>query len=176
MKLQRILIILFLTLNLISCKSTTVESQIKNQESSKINKLEFPNQLGFVNDFEDIFTKEQNAFLTNLLKYYQETSNREITIITIEFIPEKTDFMQYAIGLANNWKVGENNNGNGLTIVLSKTLRKIRISTTTKTQYYYLSDKLCQKVVDEIMIPEFKKEKYYDGLLLGLNELIKKWI
>jgi uncharacterized protein len=26
------------------------------------------------------------------------------------------------------------------------------------------------------MIPEFKNGKHYDGVLLGLNELIRKWI
>src|SRR5690606_24519188 len=109
------------------------------------------------------------------LSYYKENSNREIAIITIESIPKNTEFDQYAIRISDNCNVGKNNDGNGLTIVLSKTLRKVRISTTEKTRNY-LPDELCQKVIDENMIPEFEKGNYNDGILLGINELIRKWI
>ena len=77
--------------------------------------------------------------------------------------------------MSDNWNVGKNNDGNGLTIMLSKKLRKVRISTTEKTRYY-LTDEFCQKVIDENIIPEFKKGNYNDGILLGINELIRKWI
>ncbi|MFL1896019.1 TPM domain-containing protein [Aquimarina sp. 2-A2] len=137
---------------------------------------EYPKQIGLVNDFENIFTEEEKAQLTRFLSYYKKTSFREIAVITIDSIPINTEFDQYVIKMSNNWNVGENNNGNGLTLVLSKSLRKVRISTTEKTKNLYLSDEFCKKVIDENMIPEFKNGNYYDGILLGLNELIRKWI
>ena len=158
----------------VSCKSAIVETQTEKPKSEII-VSEFPEQVGFVNDFENIFTEEENKFLENLLIYYEDTSNRQIAVITLDAIPENTEFEQYAIRMSDNWNVGKNNDGNGLTVVLSKSLRKIRISTTEKTRYY-LTDEFCQKVIDENIIPEFKNGKYYDGLLLGLNELIRKWI
>ena len=139
------------------------------------NILDFPKQVGFVNDFENIFTEEQKVQLTKFLAYYKENSNREIAIITLASFPDNIEFETYAIKMSQNWRVGKDNHGNGLTIVLSKSLRKIRVSTTDKTQYY-LSDEFCQKVINDNMIPEFKNENYYDGLLLGLNELIRKWV
>ena len=159
----------------ISCKSSKEESKIEPQKA-EITASEFPQQIGFVNDFENIFTEEQKIQLTKFLKYYKETSFREIAVITIDSIPKNTEFDQYAIEISDNWNVGKDYNGNGLTVVLSKKLRKVRISTTDKTRNLYLSDEICQKVIDENMIPEFKKDNYYDGILLGLNELIIKWI
>ena len=173
MKFRNILIILILTL--VSCKSAKVETQSDKPESEII-VSEFPKQVGCVNDFENIFTEEEIKFLEKLLIYYKDTSNRQIAVITIDSIPENAEFEQYAFRMSDNWNVGKNNDANGLTVVLSKTLRKIRISTTDKTRDLYLSDEFCKKVIDEIMIPEFKNGKHYDGLLLGLNELIKKWI
>ncbi len=152
-----------------------MESKIEPQKSEII-VSEFPQQIGFVNDFENIFTEEQKIQLTKFLKYYKETSFREIAVITIDSIPKNTEFDQYAIRMSDNWNVGKDDNGNGLTVVLSKKMRKVRISTTDKTRNLYLSDKICQKVIDENMIPEFKKDNYYDGILLGLNKLIRKWI
>ena len=167
-------IFLILILTLVSCKSAKVETQTEKPKSEII-VSEFPKQVGFVNDFENIFTEEEIKFLENLLIYYKESSNRQIAVITIDSIPENTEFEQYAIRMSDNWNVGKNNDGNGFTVVLSKSLRKIRISTTDKTRYY-LTDEFCKKVIDKNMIPEFKNGNYYDGLLLGLNELIRKWI
>ncbi|MBD3892225.1 TPM domain-containing protein [Olleya marilimosa] len=143
---------------------------------SEIIVSEFPKQIGFVNDFEKIFTEEEIRFLENLLVYYEKNVNREIAVITIDSIPKNTEFEQYAIRISDDWNVGKNNDWNGLTVVLSKKLRKVRISTTDKTRDLYLPDEFCKKVIDETMIPEFKKGNYNDGILLGLNELIRKWI
>jgi|SRR5690554_3256433 len=173
MTFRTILVILILTF--FSCKTAKVESEIK-EPKSEITVSEFPKQIGLVNDFAKIFTEEQRAQLTKFLNYYKETSFREIAVITIDSIPENIEFEQYAIKLSDDWKVGKDYDGNGLTVVLSVKLKGLRISTTDKTRYYYLSDEFCKKVIDENMIPEFKKGNYYDGLLLGLNELIKKWI
>lgn len=140
---------------------------------SEIVTSEFPKQIGFVNDFENIFSEEEIKFLENLLTIYNDKSNRQIAVITIDSIPENTEFDNYAIKILDNWNVGKNNEGNGLSILLSKSLRKIRISTTDETSYY-LTDDFCKKVIDETMIPEFKNGKCFDGLLLGLNELIRK--
>ena len=159
----------------VSCKSAKVETQTEKQKS-EISVSKFPTQNGFVNDFENVLTKEEVKFLENLLVYYEKNSNREIAVITINSIPESTEFEQYAIKMSDNWNVGKNNDGNGLTVVLSKSMCKVRISTTDKTRALYLSDEFCKKVIDETMIPEFKKGNYNDGILLGLNELIRKWI
>ena len=172
MTFRNIFIILILTF--FSCKTAKVESKIEHPKTEII-ASEFPQQIGFVNDFENIFTEEEIKFLEKLLIYYKDTSNRQVAVITIDSIPKNTEFEQYAIKMSDNWNVGKDNEGNGLTVVLSKSLRKVRISTTEKTRYY-LTDEFCKKVIDENMIPEFKNGKYYDGLLLGLNELIRKWI
>ncbi|WP_224484671.1 TPM domain-containing protein [Robertkochia aurantiaca] len=167
-------VIIIVVLILVSCKSSNLETQIGLQEL-ELSKGKFPKQIGYVNDFEEIFTKKEIQFLENLLEYYKTTMNHDIAVITIDSIPKDLEFNQFAIELSDNWKVGSNNNGNGLTVVLSKSLKRIRITTTDRTRELFLSDEFCKKVIDEYMIPEFKNQNYYDGVLLGLNELIKKW-
>jgi uncharacterized protein len=168
-------ILLILILIFFSCKTAEVETKIENPKA-ETNLLKFPKRIGFVNDFENIFSEEEIKFLEKLLVYYEKSSNKEIAVITIGSIPENTEFDDYAIRMSNNWTVGKRNNGNGLTVVLSKSVKKVRISTSDKTKELYLSDELCEKVIYETMIPEFKNGKHYDGVLLGLNELIRKWI
>ena len=167
-------IIILLTFAIISWPSLEVEAQTVELQPS-VSQTAFPVKTGFVNDFEKLFTQEEITFLENALDYYKRTSNREVIVITIDSLPQNTTFDHYALAISNNWNVGEATEGNGLTLLLSKKLRKIRISTTDKTSYY-LPDEFIKKVIDETMIPEFKNDRYNDGLLLGLNELIRKWI
>ena len=155
------------------CKPANIQAQYTNQKLEVI-ESEFPKQIGFVNDFENIFTTDEIKFLNKMLVYYQKNSNKEFVVITIGSIPGGIDFDDYAIKMSESWKVGKNNDGNGLTIVFSKSLKRVRISTTDKT-HYYLSDEFCNQVINQYVIPEFKKEKYNDGILLGLNEFIREW-
>ena len=172
MIVKRIIILLILTIS--SCQTLKVEPQTVELKSG-VNQPVFPEKTSFVNDFEKLFTEEEVTFLENALEHYKKNSNREIVIITLDSIPKNSLFDQYAIQLSNNWNIGEETEGNGLTVVLSKKLRRIKISTTDKTRYY-LPDDFIKKVIDEKIIPEFKDDHYYDGLLLGLNEFILNWI
>lgn len=165
---------IFLVLSFfIFCKGAPIAAQTQ-QEKPTITATAFPKQIGFVNDFENIFTEEQKTQLTKLLTYYYENSSREITVVTLNAIPNTTEFGNYAIALSDHWNRSKNNNENALTIVMSKSLREIRISTTDKTRLS-LTDDFCKTVIYEFMIPEFKKDNYFDGLLFGYNELIVKW-
>lgn len=164
---KKILLLLVLIINFVSYKSLAQETEIGRNL--------FPEPIGYVNDFENILNKEQETQLTNFLSVYEQNTTNEIAVITINSIEPYSDFEQYAIDLSKSWGVGKREKNNGLTIVFSKSLRKIRISTGTGTEKI-LTDKICKQVIDQIIIPKFKKGEFYDGILLGLAELIKKWI
>lgn len=70
--------------------------------------------------------------------------------------------------------MGKRESDNGLTIIFSKELRRIRISTGTGTQKI-LTDSICDSIIQKIMIPEFKDNNYYSGIEKGLLQLIKDW-
>ena len=159
------IIILFILLILSSCHSA-LNNQLKDSN--------FPERFGYVFDNEHIFNRDYIDSLNEYLEQVDKAINLEISIITVKSIPENTEFDHFAITISDNWRVGKNNDGNGLIIVLSKSLKKVRISTTDKTQNY-LTDEFCKKVIDENMIPEFGKGNYKNGILLGINEIIKKW-
>ena len=98
----------------------------------------------------------------------------KVVIVSIKSIKSYDDFDKYALDLSNNWGVGQKGKDNGLTIVFSKNLKKIRISTGTGTAKL-LSDKECEIIIDETIIPEFKNGNFYDGIEKGLYQLIAKW-
>ena len=178
MRTRKISILLFLTLSLASCKSTIerAEAEMPTPEFdfSGMDTNKFPKPVGYVNDFENVFTEAQKNELEKFLSLYEQNTTNEIAVITINSIEPYMDFDTYAIDLSKAWGVGKKDKDNGLTIVFSKALKKIRISTGTGTEKI-ITDEFCKNVIDQTIIPEFKKGEYYTGILNGLSALIREW-
>ena len=179
-KIANILISVFLIFNLSNCK--TVKNN-KNPDTSPpkvefsshdLGESNFPEPKGRVNDFELIFAAEEIVKLTEIISDFEKETTNQIAIVSIKSIGEYKDFKKYAIDLSNYWGVGQKNKDNGLSIVFSKNLRKIRISTGNGTENT-LTDEICKNIIDQTIVPEFKNGNYYIGIEKGLTELIAKW-
>ncbi len=150
-----------LTLNLVFC-----------QGDKKI-KFKFPESTGFVNDYEKIFSNDQIDSLTSIIKKHQDKTTNQIAIITIDsFAPYKTLF-DYSLNLFNTWGIGTKEKDNGVAIVFGKKIRQIRIMVGYGLETK-LKDEEAKLIIDEIIIPEFKKGDFYLGIKKGLLEVIKQ--
>jgi uncharacterized protein len=134
----------------------------------------FPKPVGFVNDFEKILNQEEVTKLESLLLNYEKHTTNEIVIITISEIGNENDFDAYALRLAQNWAVGKKGKDNGLVLVISNQLRRIRICTGTGTEKI-LTDKICETILQEKILPNFKNDEMYLGIENGVNAFIEKW-
>lgn len=150
-----------LTLNLIFC-----------QGDKKIN-FKFPEPIGYVNDYEKIFSDEQIDSLTSIIKKHQEKTTNQIALVTIDsFAPYKTLF-DYSLDLFNTWGIGTKEKNNGVAIVFGKNIRQIRIMVGYGLEKK-LKDEEAKRIIDDTIIPEFKKGGFYTGIKKGLLEVIKE--
>jgi uncharacterized protein len=134
----------------------------------------FPESVGVVNDFEGIFTEKQKEELAKIITDFEKETSNEIAIITLKEIhPTYNDFDKYCFDISNYYGVGKKEKDNGLVIIFSTELRKIRINSGTQTENI-LTDEICKEEVDKI-IPEFKKGNYFEGIKNCLLNLIQKW-
>lgn len=127
-----------------------------------------------VNDFEHVFTIEQLEKLTLMIREFEKNTSNQIVIVSIKSIGTYTDFEKFSVDLSNYNGIGLKGINNGLTIVFSKKLRTIRISTGLGTEKN-LTDDICKNIIDQTIIPEFKKGDYYSGIEKGMVELMAKW-
>ncbi len=134
----------------------------------------FPKRIGFVNDFENSLSKEEVAKLENFLINYEKQTSNEIFIVTISETANGIDFSTYALDLANNWSIGKVGKDNGLVIVISNKLKSIRICTGIGIENI-ITDEICETVIQENMISNFKNQEIYKGIESGINALIEKW-
>ncbi|MCX2681446.1 TPM domain-containing protein [Galbibacter sp. EGI 63066] len=178
MKTGKVILTLILALSLVSYKGSAQKKETKIStpefDFSETEKNKFPEPVGYVNDFEELFTAEQKNELEKSISDYENETTREIAIVTVNSIAPYDNIADFATDLSNKWGVGKAMIDNGLVIVFSKSLRKIRISTGNGTEKI-LTDEICKNILDQTIIPEFKKGKYYSGIEKGLAELIDKW-
>ena len=153
-------------------------AQIKNTKdtSSDLNSLKvsanFPKALGFVNDFEKILDSVTDAILKDIIIAHQMKSSDQIAIVTVRNIFPYNDIQKYATDIGNYWGVGQADKNNGVTIVVSKNIRKAAIAVGLGLEQK-LPDSTCQRIINNVMIPRFKEGNYDKGLTYGLLELIR---
>ena len=173
-KIQIVVIFIFLGL---TCGKTNAQNEnSQNRPIPELNPLElekknFPKALFFVNDYEHLLSNDEILDLEVIINDFRIATKNEILVVTIDNIAPYTNISNYTLDLSNYLHVGQGN-GNGLTIVVSKKLRKVQICTSDKTEKN-ISDDKCSKVINEFMIPNFKNDKYFYGLKSGLLELIE---
>jgi uncharacterized protein len=141
-----------------------------SQTDKKVD-FKFPDYVGYVNDFEGLFTQDQIKELSDIISKYEKETTNEIAIVSItSFAPYETLF-DYSLDLANNWGIGKKDKDNGIAIVFGKQIRQIRIQVGYGLEKK-LKDEEAKKIIDNIIIPEFKKGDFYTGIRNGLIAII----
>lgn len=133
-----------------------------------------PRPVGFTNDFENVFTLAQLKYLDSLLLAYQAATTYEIAVITIpSTLADNRDFDSLTLEIANSWGVGKKEKNNGILIGLCVGLKKLRIQ-NGKGIEAWLSNAATQVIIDEHMLPAFKKGNYFEGVKAGIAAIMEK--
>ena len=133
-----------------------------------------PRPVGYVNDFEHLFTPEQIETLDNLLHDYEQRTSIEIAVLTIDSsltLPGNFDF--FTLKTMSAWGVGKKEKNNGILIGISRSFHKIRIQNGSGIEKV-LPRAGTQKIIAGDFIPFFKNGQYYEGVLNGLKTLMQR--
>jgi uncharacterized protein len=142
-------------------------------QDDKRTDFKFPEYVGFVNDFEEIFTQDQIKELNETISIHEKETTNEIAIVTISsFEPYETLF-DYSLNLANYWGIGKKDKNNGIAIVFGLKIRQISIQ-VGKGLENKLKDDEAKNIIDNVIIPEFKKGDSFAGIKKGLIAIINK--
>lgn len=147
----------------------TSPSQVTS-ESAK-GKVVFPKAIGYVNDFENLLSVEEEELLSKIVKEHEAKYGDQIVIVTLTSIAPYENINDYSLDLANAWGVGQKDKNNGVLIALSKELRAIRIQNGMGIEKR-LTDAETAAIIDTHMIPAFKEDKYFLGLKNGVKAIL----
>ncbi len=130
------------------------------------------NPIGYVNDYDHLFTVNQKYSLDSILFNYEKKSLVQIIMVTLD--SEKvlsSEVDEVARVIFKGWKVGGIKN-NGVLIAISKPFKRMRIENGKAVRVFF-SDTETQFIIDTKFIPEFKMNNYYKGTLEGLKSLME---
>jgi len=118
------------------------------------------NQL--VNDYAKILSSEENNYLEQKLKAYNDSTSSQFAIV-IERSLEGEDLFDYTHKLAEAWGIGQNNKDNGLLIYVVIDDHKTQIQVGYGLEGA-IPDGLTGQIRREVLNPAFKAGNFYKGL------------
>ncbi|MEI8203309.1 MAG: TPM domain-containing protein [Bacteroidota bacterium] len=127
-----------------------------------------------VNDFSNILSPQDANSLEQKLIRFNDSTSTQIVIVIINDLGgrDETDF---ADRLGEKWGVGQKGQNNGIVILIKPTAgnggHKARISVGYGLEGV-IPDATAHRIIDEEMIPYFKKNQYYQGIDAAVNTLI----
>ncbi|MDD2797126.1 MAG: TPM domain-containing protein [Bacteroidales bacterium] len=126
-----------------------------------------------VNDLAGIFSPEQQQQLEATLVEFSDSTSNQVVIVTVNDLGglDKADFA-YQIG--DTWGVGQKKLNNGLVILIkpkNETNGQVFIASGYGLEGA-LPDAICKRIVQNEMIPYFRQNDYFGGVVAALRVII----
>ena len=118
-----------------------------------------------VNDFSELFSNSERNTLEQKLKNYNDTTSTQIVIITVDSLLGYSS-SDYAQRIAVKWGIGQKGKDNGVILLIKPQTANERGKIAISTGYGIegnLTDALSTRIINKIIIPAFKQNKYYLG-------------
>ena len=124
--------------------------------------IDYPDYVGYVNDFAQILDSDSVYDLETLIADIEEETRAEIAVVTIDSL-EGITIEEYAAELFEKWGIGKADEDNGLLILISLMEREVRIEVGYGLEGV-ITDLEAGRIIEEIIVPDFKNEEYDSGI------------
>lgn len=132
---------------------------------------EKPKSQTSVYDYIAFLSASQKTTLETKLVRYSDTTSTQIVVAIIP--STKGENINYlATNWGEKWGIGAADKDNGVLILLAKNDRKIAIQ-VGKGIEYLLTDFQSKRIIERVILPEFKKGNFYSGLHKGADYIFK---
>ena len=122
----------------------------------------YPPSKGAVSDYAGKLSQPQVSELTFLIMGYQRQTSIEIAVVVVDSLQGQSA-REYATGIGNSWGVGKAERNNGIVLLWAPNERaySLRIADGLSQD---LSDADATAITRNNLLPNFRREDYYDGL------------
>ncbi|MDD2845743.1 MAG: TPM domain-containing protein [Rhodoferax sp.] len=112
----------------------------------------------------------QRDALEARLSEFEASSGAQVVVLLVPST-QPEDIASYANRVANSWKIGRKDIGDGLLLIVAVQDRKLRIE-VAKTLEGAIPDLLAKRIIDEAITPRFKQGDYAGGIDAGLTRIM----
>ena len=130
-----------------------------------------PPLTGHVTDQTGTLTAEQKAALEQTLTAFEARKGSQLAVLMVDSsAPEEIE--QYAIRVAEQWKLGRKKVDDGAILVVAKNDRALRIEVGYGLEGA-LNDLTSKRIISEVILPRFKSQDFYGGISAGVGQIIR---
>lgn len=123
-----------------------------------------------VQDYVGLLSPSETNALNQKLTAYADSTSTGIAIAITNSVED--DINYYAAQVLTSWGLGQKGKDNGVLMLMDIKQRKIAISTGYGVEHL-LTDALSKRIIENNILPEFKKGNYYGGLDQGSTAIIQ---
>ena len=127
-----------------------------------------------VNDLADILTPAQEQQMNQKLDDFARNTSTQILVITLKELLDAPSL--YAAELGHELGVGQKKYDNGIVVLVKEKTAESNGKVAISTGYgveHLVTDALSKRIIENEMIPAFRKNDYYSGIDNALNVLIE---
>jgi uncharacterized protein len=132
--------------------------------------LEVPPLAGRVNDYADMISSSAEATMVQKLEQLEASDSTQVAVLTVPSL-EGEELEGFSIRVAEAWKIGTAENDNGAILLVARDDREVRIEVGYGLEGR-LTDLLAGRIVDQIIVPNFKAGRFDDGFLQATDAII----
>lgn len=130
-----------------------------------------PALTGRVVDLADSLSVAQQQELDKRLSAFEQRKGSQIALLIIRSTQPET-IEQYAIRVAEQWKLGRNQVDDGAVLLIAKEDRALRIEVGYGLEGA-LNDATCKRIIDELIVPRFRDNDFFAGVSIGLEAMMR---
>ena len=132
--------------------------------------VEVPQLRSPVTDLTGTLTAEQAAALDQRLRSFEAQKGSQIALLIVPTTQPET-IEQYAIRVAETWKIGRRGTDDGIVLVVAIQDRAVRIEVGYGLEGA-LPDVIANRITDQVIVPRFREGDYYGGLSAAIDRII----
>ncbi len=121
-----------------------------------------------IDQTQTLSAAEQQALEARLQGLEEKSGSQVVVLVVATTAPE--DIASYAHRVADSWKIGRRDVGDGLLIVVAKNDRRMRIEVARALEGA-IPDLAAARIIDQAMAPRFRNNDYAGGLLAALDQI-----
>lgn len=130
---------------------------------------DLPAPTGYVNDYAHILSVKEIARLKEKITAFDSSTSNQTAVVTVSSTaPFSIEI--YSKTLFNKWGIGSKEKNNGILLLVAYKDKKVRITTGSGITSR-LTDSICKQIIDEVIVPRFKGNEFYEGIDDALTEI-----
>lgn len=136
---------------------------------------ERPSPPRLMNDFTGTLSRTEINTLENHLVAFNDSTSTQIVVVFVNSL-EGYDKAQFADLLGEKWGVGHKGKDNGLVVLVKPKSATENGDVFIATGYGLegaVPDAVIKQITDDVMIPYFKQNQYFEGVAKGTEVLMK---